>query len=154
MKFTRTTYPDIPGHPGDPCWQLAGRYFYVDADWNTRFPFGTSFSLTVGPRHGKSPFRTAAGFLLDLNPPLGEPNRLYLNARRVRVIIGLPAWHRDVSWTGEPGEHLFRTERCLPYLEGYDRYRYHRDEAGNWVRNARPEPMHWGWLTAERARKG
>lgn len=63
---------------------------------------------------------------LDLNAPLGEPWRLYVNARRWSVILGLLPGH------------------------GCSRYRYHRDEEGEWARNEKPHPLHWGWLTIDR----
>lgn len=151
MKFARRTYPDIPGYPwlGSPCWSLAGRWIYFDADWNTRFPFGTSLCLRIGP--GKQPGHPdVPGFTLDLNAPLGEPNRLYLFLPPWLVILGLPAWHEDRSFTGENGEDRFARVRCRPHLSGVSRYRYHRDDRGRWVRNSKPESLHWGWLTIDR----
>lgn len=188
MKFTRTTFPDyIPGMQGDPCWQLKGRWIAVDADWNTRFPFGVSFSFRVGRQpppmvHVKGcdrqtyltadgitgcrcehPVNRTPGFLLDLNAPLGEPNRLHLYAGRWFVIIGLPSV-RDFRETGPRttgtifgreipvinGEHF--SNWLHPHIDGIHRYRYHQDENGDWVQNDRPDPMHWGWLTIEKRR--
>ena len=112
MKFIRTTYPDYPGAQGSPCWKLEGTRIDIDADWNTRFPFGTSFGLNVGRQplpmvhepgcstvtritaegitgcRCEFPANRTPGFLLDLNAPLGEPNRLYLWLRAWHVIIG------------------------------------------------------------------
>lgn len=161
MKFTRTTYPDIPGVPGSPSWQLAGRWVYLDADFNTRFPFGTCLCLRVGlsrepGRHG------APGFTVDLNAPLGEPNRLYLWLPGVSITLGLPSV-RDFRVTGRDdvvtradgrrsvvvhGDYF--NNWLHPHLDGLDRYKFHRDDDGRWVRNARPERWHWGWLTVAR----
>ncbi len=152
MKFTRTTYPELAGRPalGAPCWRLTGRWIYLDADWNTRFPFGTSWCLRIGPssqpgHHG------APGFTLDLNPPLGEPNRLYLFLGRWFVILGLPTL-RTSQPTGEKvnGVAVYRDCLSWPRLGSTGRYRYHRRDDGRWVRNSKPEPRHWGWLTVER----
>lgn len=129
MRFTRGTYT------GSPCWQFiskAGRVV-VHADWNTRPPYGTSLSI-----YGASLSMTP-GFLLDLNAPLGEPNRLYLQLGRWRVTFGLLSV-RDLDGHGD---------WLHPHIDGIDRYRYHW-EAGRLVRNASPEPMHWGWLTIEK----
>ncbi len=171
MKFTRGKYPDYPGADGDPCWRLTGSWLDIDADWNTRFPFGASFSVRIGPQPppmvrepataaamcASRPVNQTPGFLLDLNAPLGEPNRLYLWLVRWHVTLGLPSV-RDFQVTGREitvsgkrvihGKHYSNWRH--PHLDGLDRYRYHQDEAGHWTRNARPEPLHWGWLTIER----
>lgn len=168
MKFTRTTYPDYPGVKGDPCWKLKGRWLDIDADWNTRFPFGTSFSLRVGRQpppvqhkpecktdcHCEVPRNRTPGFLLDLNPPLGEPNRLYLHLGNWQVTLGLLSV-RDFRETGRDGnciEGEYFSNWLHPHIDSLARYRSHRDEAGNWIRNPKPEPLHWGWLTIERRR--
>jgi len=63
----------------------------IDADWNTRFPFGTSFALHAGRQPGRRDVpNLTPGFLLDVNAPLGEPNRLYLWLGRWHAILGLP----------------------------------------------------------------
>jgi len=162
VRFTRSTYPDYPGISGSPCWQVKGRWLYFDADWNTRFPFGTSVAVHVGPQ----PDRTdqpnlTPGFLLDLNAPLGEPNRLYLWLGRWHVILGLPSV-RSTRETGRTG--TFRGQEIPvienfsnwlhPHIDGCDRYRYHQDDTGRWIRNDKPEPLHWGWLTMTRAIPG
>jgi hypothetical protein len=46
------------------------------------------------------------------------------------------------------GEHF--NNWLHPHIDGLDRYRHQKDEHGKWVRNERPEPLHWGWLTIER----
>ena len=122
MKFTRSTYPDYPNGSGDPCWNLSGRWLWIDVDWNPRFPFGACFGASLGPQDSPRPY----SFCLDVNAPLGEPNRLYLNGRRWYAILGL--------WPGH----------------GCDRYKYHRTADGTWERGARPAPLHWGWLTVDR----
>jgi hypothetical protein len=154
VKLTRSTYPDYPGVQGDPCWRLQGRWLAIDADWNTRPPFGTSFGLHAGrraPAAGQPDRRP--GFLLDLNAPLGEPNRLYLWLGRWHAVLALPEV-RDFRDTGPGGRPVIRGEHFSswrhPHLGTIDRYRYHQDEAGMWRRNAEPEPLHWGWLTLER----
>jgi hypothetical protein len=45
------------------------------------------------------------------------------------------------------------TRWTRPHLAGLDRYRWHRKEDGGWARDARPAPLHWGWLTIERAER-
>lgn len=171
MKFTRSNYPDYPGVKGSPCWQLKGRWIDIDADWNTRFPFGTSFALHAGkqpaPVVHKAECRTdcrcdikpnpTPGFCLDLNAPIGEPNRLYLWLGRWHATLGLPSV-RDIRDTGQTrpllGQEVPVFEHFLnwrhPHIDGLDRYRYHRNGNGKWVRNDKPEPMHWGWLTIAR----
>lgn len=175
MKFTRSTYPDIPGVKGSPCWQVKGRWLDIDADWNVRFPFGASFSLHVGRQppgvahrpecktdcHCEIPPNRTPGFLLDVNPPLGEPNRLHLWLWRWHVTLGLPSV-RDFRETGR--ENFTRVDGrdvvtvhgeyfgnwLHPHIDGLSRYRYHKDRDGKWVRNDKPEPLHWGWLTIGR----
>ena len=154
MRFTRGTYPDIPGRPGDPCWQASSSWFWLDADFNTRFPFGTSFCLRLGcPRGGKGYRRGGPGFTLDLNAPLGE-------ARAGSTCGSVTGTSRSGSsrstvrkhFEDDDGTPRFREVRTWPRLVQMDRYRYHRDLGGNWARNDKPEPLHWGWLTIERKR--
>lgn len=147
MKFTRSTYPDIPQVKGSPCWNLVGRRFWFDADWHTRFPFGTSMCLKIG----RESYKSRNGFTLDVNPPLGEPNRLYLWLGGWHVTLGLPSL-RTTKPTGETYRGAPVYGHCLtwPHLDGPDRYRYHKGSDGKWVRNDTPEPLHWGWLTIER----
>jgi hypothetical protein len=184
LKFTRSTYPDYPGASGAPCWKLKGAWIDIDADWNTRFPFGTSFALHAGRQpppmvhepgcsrethitaegitgcRCEYPGNRTPGFLLDLNAPIGEPNRLYLWLGRWHVTLGLPSV-RDFRETGREtgtvfgrqvpvvrGEHF--NNWLHPHIDGLSRYRYHKDEHGKWVRNDKPEPLHWGWVTIER----
>jgi hypothetical protein len=164
VKFTRSVYPLIPGREddGSPCWQLTSRLVRVDADWNTRFPFGVSFGLDAGP--DSVPRRIRTGFLLELNAPLGEPNRLYVHGFGWHITLGLPAVQRfretgrerrtnsaGREITVARGEHF--NDWLHPYIDGLSRYRYHQDECGKWVRNEHPEPRHWGWLTIERTNR-
>ena len=157
MKFTRSTYPDYPGMTGDPCWRLKGSWLDIDADWNTRFPFGASFSFRIGPQPPSRAVNRTPGFLLDLNAPLGEPNRLYLHLVRWHATLGLPSV-RDFRETGREvtvsGKRVIHGEYFSnwrhPHLDGLDRYKYHQDEAGRWTRNDKPEPFHWSWLTIGR----
>jgi hypothetical protein len=157
MHFTRSAYPDIPGATAisSPCWQLTSRCLWLDVDWNTRPPFGASLGLKLGegqPRPG------GWGLTLDINPPIGEPNRLHLQLGRWSVILGLPSV-RDFRVTGREvtlpsgkrviaGEHF--SNWLHPHIDGCSRYRYHQDTSGAWVRNSKPEPLHWGWLTISR----
>jgi hypothetical protein len=157
LKFTRSTYPRIPGYErlDSPCWQLTSPRVWLDADWNTRFPFGVSLGLNLGRRDERDldrPRRQPArlGLCLDVNAPLDEPNRLYVHGRHWRVTLGLITWW-TFRETGREGRMIRgRYVRCRPYLDGISRYRYHRDESGRWVRDDRPVPGHWGWLTVER----
>src|SRR6266498_3857319 len=100
MKFTHSTYPDYPGADGSPCWNLKSRWLYFDADWNTRFPFGTSLCIRLGPQpEGPRTPNLNPGFTLDVNAPLGEPNRLYVwLGGGWQVILGLPEF-RDFRVT-------------------------------------------------------
>ena len=148
MKFTRSTYPDYPGVNGDPCWTLEGKYLWVDADWNPRFPFGVCFGFAVGKQQGTHKIHPYS-LCLDLNAPLGEPNRLYLNGRRWHVILGLLTTRKDVFWSDESGD-WFKEVRTWPRVVRCSRYKYHRDEEGDWERDDKPAPLHWGWLTIER----
>jgi hypothetical protein len=160
LKFTRSTYPDYPGMQGAPCWRISGSRCWLDADWNTRFPFGVSIGLTLGRREDIAHEMECANddygcrlwrFCLDLNPPLGEPNRLYVHGRRRRVTLGLLSL-RGLRDTGEVRDGRPVLRECLtwPHLDGISRYRYHLDESGEWARDDKPAPGHWGWLTIER----
>jgi len=146
MKFIRTTYPDYPGMQGSPCWKIKSRWLDIDADWNMRFPFGVCLGIHVGRQ-------PPPGFTLDLNAPEGEPNRLYIWLGRWHAILGLPSC-RDLRPTGryvggsQVWEH-YSSWRSL-HIDGCARYLSHKDETGKWVRNDKPEPLHWGWLTIER----
>lgn len=141
MKFTRSTYQ------GSPCWKLTSRWVYFDADWNTRFPFGASLCLRIGPyrpwpdpdSEHRQPKR---GFTLDLNAPLGEPNRLYLWGAKCEYMIGLISW-----WTFREtgrmetkrgmvidGDHV----RCRPHLV--------RGQAWDWKRSEGTGPPRWRWI--------
>lgn len=157
MKFTKGAYPQLKGHPefDHPCWELSGRWVWADADWNPRFPFGTSACVHLGRARGEEYQRSGPQFTLDVNPPLGEPNRLYLWLGRWSVTLGLPSL-RTSRPTGElaRGWPVYRAGLGWPHIDGLDRYRYHRDAAGRWARNPRPEPWHWGWLTIERRENG
>lgn len=130
--FTRSTYPDIPGYPGAPCWTYRRGWVYFDADWNTSPPFGACLCIRIGPQDGDmSEPNWNPGFTLDLNAPLGEPNRLYLFLGHWHVILGLPEF-RDFERTGVEtgpsgrpviyGRHF--TNWLHPHIAGCDRYRY------------------------------
>jgi hypothetical protein len=154
MKFTRSTYPDIPGRKGSPCWQVKGRRLWADIDWNTRWPFGLCGSVLIGryrvvdAGHGISMPRS--GISLDVNAPLGEPNRLVLTLGRWRITLGLISWWTFRA-TGRKGRVIEGDYvRCRPHLEGLSRYRYHLDSSSRYVRNDKPESLHWGWLTIEK----
>lgn len=124
MKFTRSRYPAYPGCPGDPCWALKAKYLWIDIDWNPRFPFGACAGFYFGPEH--EDHLRSGGFTIDVNPPLGEPNRLYASAFGWRVTLALSPGH------------------------GISRYNYHQVDEDHWERNDKPEPGHWGWLTVTR----
>ncbi len=150
MKFKRSNYCD------SPCWTLKGRWIWADADWNTRWPFGASAGIRIGPYRpidAKSKITMPRdGLLLDLNAPLGEPNRLALTLGGWQITLGLISWW-TFRETGREGRMIHGDYvRCRPHLDGLSRYRYHKDETGGWVRNNKPEPLHWGWLTMERVR--
>lgn len=152
-----------------------GRWHWLDADWNSRFPFGISMCLYLGRQDDAPPCEPdcepdcqwhqasaprGRGFTLDLNGPLGDPNRLYLWGRRRNIILGLPSWHTEIGLSridgsdrsdtsdGKPAGHT-TTVRSRPHLEAMPRYRYHEGPDGDLIRNDEPEPMHWGWLTIE-----
>ena len=158
MKFTRSRYPDFTEY-SSPCWTIKGRWIYFDADWNTRFPFGTCLSLRVGPYRFMDAQRKVSmprnGICLDLNAPLGEPNRLTLSLGRWDVVLGLPSV-RSTRPTGQEIDGVPVWEPCWsrPHLDGISRYRYRKDEHGNRCRNDKPEPLHWGWLTIDRRLPG
>jgi hypothetical protein len=141
---------ECPG--GFPCWELTGTWLHAHADWNTDIPYGMSLSVHAGPvavpvQAGDwAAVSRAPGFLLDLNAPHDEPNRLYLFAGRWHVILGLPS----VRGFRETEDGLERVTRWLrPHIDGCSRYRYHQAD-GKWVQNEKPEPWHWGWLTITR----
>ena len=50
--------------------------------------------------------------------------------------------------TAVRGEHF--NNWLHPHIDGCDRYRYRKGRDGSWVRNDKPEPLHWGWLTIKR----
>ena len=105
MKIKLGTYE------GSPCWQAKARWLDADIDWNTRWPFGTSMGIHFGPDV------QAPGFLLDLNAPFGEPNRLYLMTRRWHVTVSLITWW-TFRQTGREGRMVHGDwVRCRPHLE-------------------------------------
>jgi hypothetical protein len=114
VTLTRSRYPEgIPGVPSSPCWTITSRWLYLDADWNTRPPFGTSLCLRIGgntePGH--------PGITLDVNAPLGEPNRLYLWLSPWTVQVSLPQLRACVP-TGEErrGIPVYRDQLTWPHL--------------------------------------
>lgn len=162
MKFKRSRYPDIPGREqyASPCWTLTGRWIWADADWNTRFPFGTSFGVRVGPKaatydeHRLPPW----GFTLDVNAPLGEPNRLYVWGPKRNYMIGLVSWHTQIE-TGtrqqiimgrEQTVHEMKTVRCRPRLERGQTWDWKRSEGSDrwrWI-TVHPNDQHERWARA------
>lgn len=115
LTLTRGVYPGIRGYPDldSPCWTVKGKYLYLDADWNTRFPFGTSLCLRIGKGDPEKALSGAPGFTLDVNAPLGEPNRLYLWLPWWQwVIISLPTRMTE-ELTGEEfrGAPVYRVVR-------------------------------------------
>ncbi len=123
MKFTRSTYH------GSPCWKVTADWLYADADWNTRWPFGAGLCIRIGPQHPwpdpDSKHRQAVrGFTLDLNAPLGEPNRLYLWGARREYMIGLIQWRDDYGeetrWPRLVRGQAWNWRTC----EGSDRWRW------------------------------
>jgi hypothetical protein len=140
LKFERTTYA------GSPNWRLTGRWIYFDAEWNTRWPFGICMCLRLGPAHpwpepGSEHRQAKRGFTLDLNAPLGEPNRLYLWGARREYMIGLVSWwtFRETGREGRviQGDHV----RCRPHLVRGQAWDWKRDEARDWRRDDS-----WRWL--------
>ena len=141
MRFKRNTYE------GAPCWTVSGRWLYFDADLNTRWPFGISLGVRVGTRrpwpHPDSTYKQARrGVTLDLNPPMGEPNRLYVWGARREYMIGLVSWHefretgRRQSSRGTivEGKHV----RCRPRLV--------RGQAWDWKLSEGTVPPRWRWI--------
>lgn len=94
------------------------RWLLLDADWNARFPFGASACLRLG-RSSKPGRPDVPGLTLDVNAPLGEPNRLYLWGRSWAAIVSLPQL-RAVRLTGEVVGVTPVYEDCLawPHLDG------------------------------------
>lgn len=145
MKFTRSRYPAIPGREelDSPCWTVKGRWLYFDADWNTRWPFGTSLCLRIGPQRpwpdpGSSHKQPKRGLTLDLNAPLGEPNRLYLWGGRRQWMIGLISWHKLRETGREDGVPVLSEFRCRPHLV--------RGQAWDWKRSEGSTPPRWHWI--------
>jgi hypothetical protein len=145
MKIKRSKYH------GSPCWHVTGRWVYFDADWNTRWPFGTSLCLRIGPYRpwpdpGSERRQPKRGFTLDLNAPLGEPNRLYLWGARREWMIGLVSWHefretsREEKVAGGRKRAIVHGEtvRCRPHLE--------RGQARDWKRSEGTNPPRWRWI--------
>jgi hypothetical protein len=99
--------------------------------------------------------RDGPGGYLDLNAPMGDPNRAGVHGGGWQVTLGLPSFRGCVpAGTGPSGRPRIRGVTRLRsfHLDGLGRYKYHKDPAAprGWARNARPEPLHWGWLTIER----
>lgn len=146
MKFKRSRYPDIPGHEqySSPCWKLTGRWIWADIDWNMRFPFGASIGVSVG--RNPKPGNRSLGFCLDINAPIGEPNRLYLTGPRRDWMIGLITW-----WTfRETGRHeTTHNGRVITQIEGEDvrcRPRLERGQAWDWKRSEGSD--RWRWIVS------
>lgn len=153
MKLTRSTYPQIPSVRPSPCWQFQARRLWADLDVNTRFPFGFSLAAADSPPGvGDGPRRRRWGITLDVNAPLGEPNRLYLSGRRRDWMIGLVEWHRFK----ETGQHTttLRSGRTIPCVEGHDvrcRPRLVRGQAWDWDRSEGSTPPVWRWVVVHPA---
>ena len=153
MKFTRSGYPSPDPGFGYPCWRLETRLFVIDVDWNVRgrIPVGMCCAVSDPAPPPGSDALLRWSVCLDVNPPLGEPNRLYVNVGARAgwsVVLGLPSL-RWMEWPEENGGCV--TWRRRLHIDGCDRYRY-RYEQDAWHRNSRPEPLHWGWLTIRRRR--
>lgn len=109
------------------------------------------------PGPGNEPDRRP-GFTFDLNAPHGEPHRIFFYSRRRRVTIGLLSFQEfretgrrtALNGRGTAIDGEWHRNWLHPHCTGISRYRYHEDENGKWVRNDKPEPMHWGWLTIEK----
>jgi hypothetical protein len=99
--------------------------------------------------------RYGPGGYVDLNAPMGEPNRAAVHGLGWQVTLGLPSFRDLVQLEPAPdgtGRAREVTRLRAFHLDGICRYRYHPDETGRPVRDPRPAPGHWGWLTAERRR--
>ena len=135
MQFTRSSYE------GSPCWKLTGRRVWADAEWNTRWPYGTSLCIRFGshPEIIRRP-----GFTLDVNAPAGEPSRLYLWGPERYYMIGLLSWHRFRE-TGRDTATVFGRE--VPLVRGgYVRRRPRpvRGQAWDWKQSAASD--RWRWI--------
>ena len=146
MKFKRSRYPRHPSTErySSPCWTLTGRWIWVDIDWNTRFPFGASIGVTFGHKPAPGSGDRALGFCLDVNAPLGEPNRLYLTGPRRDWMVGLITWwtFRETSQ-----QSVVRNGRTITQIEGDDvrcRPRLERGQAWDWKRSEGGD--RWRWL--------
>lgn len=145
VKLLRTRYPDFLT-PSYPCWQVHGRRIEIDADWNTRWPFGISISVSLGvppPRPPHTPQCKTdcrcewppdhrAGFSLDLNAPLGEPNRIGISGRRRHWMVGLIQWRSEIDGPG-----------TRPHVVRAQRYDWKHSQ---WM--AHDAPRAWRWIVS------
>lgn len=145
LEFTRGEYF------GAICWELKFKRWAADVDWNTRFHLPSGFSLGAHStrRQGKFP---AWSWCLEVNAPLGEPNRLYLHGWKWWAIVGLPSFRME-TWPEENGGMLRHVRKL--HIDGCVKHPLlnHKNENGEWVPNDRPERTHWGWLTVSRDRE-
>lgn len=160
MQIKRTRYPNIPGFRGSPCWTVTARWLYADLDVNTRFPYGGCLCIRVGPKHpwpdpGSTHRQARHGFTLDVNAPLGEPNRLYVFSARRQHMIGLATWHdwepttTEIRTIGgrERAVHCGRDVRCRPRLVRGQRHNWATGRAWDWQ-----DPAAWRWWVTRPAR--
>lgn len=133
MKFTRGEYQRAPE------WLLETSRWKLDVDWNVRFrfPFGASIGAYSTRKSGPKDYAVWS-WCLDVNPPLGEPNRLYLHGWGWRVILGLLSM-RKMRVTKQLGDRTFNVEYYLgwPHIDGC-------------ARSDPPRRGEWDWLTIHR----
>lgn len=87
---------------GARCIQVEADRFSVDADVR-RGRLGFSLGVTLG-RRGQAGRRYGRSMCLDVNAPMGEPHRLYLNGRKLHVAIGLWPGQGTQGWSWRRSE--------------------------------------------------
>lgn len=133
----------LSDYHGSPCLTVTGSRFYFDADINTRRPYGVCAGFRVG-EHSVIPDGT--GFSLDLNAPLGEPNRLYVSGPRRHYTIGLVSWHTQVK-TGERTEGTGLRRRVI-YEMKHVRCRPRLIRSQAWDGDLAEYTRCWHWIVA------
>ena len=149
MKFTYSRYPEGTSF-SSPSWLIEARWLWLDIDWNTRWPFGFCACIRIGRKTtGRLPAR---GLTLDLNAPLGEPNRLYVFGSRWHYMIGLISWHSERE-TGTRQQVIMGRETTVHLMEDYRcRPRIVRGQAWDPEQRRFTLPPRWVWIVRSPAK--